>query len=121
MDQNRVDIFFCGHTHLFSRKNIDSSIAPSPQLDPAVQWKSNVFQVITGTCGAEVNGGTPARDAALWHVSNTADIYYFSVVDISGNNVKVTTYAGNTGDYSVLDTFSVLRGFYPWNYLLLLD
>ena len=121
LDQNRVDIFFCGHTHLFSRKNIDSSIAPDPQLTPAVTWNSNVFQVITGTCGAEVNGGTPLRDPTLWHVSNAADTYYFSVVDINGANVKVTTYSGNTGDYSVLDTFSVDKGFFPWNYLLLLD
>lgn len=121
LDQNRVDIFFCGHTHLFSRKNIDSTIAPDPQLTPPVTWNSNVFQVITGTCGAEVNGGTPARNAALWHVANAADTYYFSVVDINGSNVKVTTYSGNTGDYSVLDTFSVDRGFYPWNFLLLLD
>jgi 3',5'-cyclic AMP phosphodiesterase CpdA len=121
MDQNRVDIFFCGHTHLFSRKNIDSTIAPDPQLTPSVTWKSNVFQVITGTCGAEVNGGTPLRDPTLWHVSNTADTYYFSVVDINGSNFKVTTYSGNTDDYSVLDTFSVNKGFYPWNFLLLLD
>ena len=121
MDQNRVDIFFCGHTHLFSRKNIDSSIAPDPQRSPRVTWNSNVFQVITGTCGAPVNGGTPARDAALWHVSNAANTYYFSVVDINGSNVKVTTYAGNTGDYSVLDTFSVNRGFLPENFLLLLN
>src|SRR3989339_1580694 len=76
LDQNRVDIFFCGHTHLFSRKNIDSSITPDPQRNPPVTWKSNVFQVITGTCGAEVNGGRPARNAALWQVSNTVDTYY---------------------------------------------
>jgi 3',5'-cyclic AMP phosphodiesterase CpdA len=119
MDQNRVDIFFCGHTHLFSRKNIDSSIAPDPPLTPPVTWNSNVYQVITGTCGAEVNGGTPLRDPTLWHVANAADTYYFSVVDINGANVKVTTYSGNTGDYSVLDTFSVDKGFFPWNYLLL--
>jgi hypothetical protein len=121
LDQNRVDIFFCGHTHLFSRKNIDSSIAPDPQLTPPVTWNSNVFQVITGTCGVQADGSTPARDPALWHVSNAADTYYFSVVDINGPNVKVTTYSGNTGDYTVLDTFSVDKGFYPWNYLLLLD
>jgi 3',5'-cyclic AMP phosphodiesterase CpdA len=121
LDQNRVDIFFCGHTHLFSRKNIDSSITADPQRTPSVTWNSNVFQVITGTCGAPVNGGTPARDAALWHVANNADTYYFSVVDINGSNVKVTTYSGNTGDYSVLDTFSVDKGFFPWNYLLLLN
>jgi hypothetical protein len=41
------------------------------------------------------------------------------VVDINGANFKVTTYSGNTGDYSVLDTFSVDKGFFPWNYLLL--
>jgi 3',5'-cyclic AMP phosphodiesterase CpdA len=121
MDQNGVDVFFCGHTHLFSRKNIDSSIAPDPQLSPPVTWNSNVFQVITGTCGAEVNGGTSLRDVALWHVSNAADTYYFSVVDINGSNIQVTTYSGNTGDYSVLDTFSVNKGLLPGNFLLLLD
>jgi 3',5'-cyclic AMP phosphodiesterase CpdA len=121
MDQNRVDIFFCGHTHLFSRKNIDGTILPDPPLDPAVTWKSNVFQVINGTCGAEVNGGDPLRDPTLWHVSNAADTYYFSVVDINGSSVKVTTYSGNTGDYSILDVFNVNKSFAPANYWFLLD
>jgi len=121
MDQNRVDVFFCGHTHLFSRKNIDSSIAADPQLTPPVTWNSNVFQVITGTCGAPANGGPIPPERAQWNVHNQADTYYFSVVDINGSNVKVTTYAGGTGDYDVIDTFSVDRGFYSWNYLLLLD
>jgi hypothetical protein len=121
LDQNRVDIFFCGHTHLFSRKNIDSSIAPDPQRTPPVTWNANVFQVITGTCGAPANGGSIPPERAQWNVHNQADTYYFSVVDINGSNVKVTTYGGNTGDYSIIDTFSVDRGFYPWNYLLLLD
>jgi 3',5'-cyclic AMP phosphodiesterase CpdA len=121
MDQNRVDIFFCGHTHLFSRKNIDASIAPDPPLNPEVQWKSNVFQVITGTCGAEVNGGSIPPERSQWNVHNQANTYYFSVVDINGSNVKVTTYSGNTGDYTVLDTFNVNKSFVPANYLLLMD
>ena len=83
LDQNRFDIYFCGHTHLYSRKNIDSSIAPSPQLDPAVQWKSNVFQVLNGTCGAPVDPGPVAVNTTFWHVSNAPNTYYFSVVDIS--------------------------------------
>jgi hypothetical protein len=121
LDQNRFDMYFCGHSHLFSRKNIDSSILPYPQLTHPVQWHSNVFQVLNGTCGAPVDTGSPTVDPTLWHVFNHADTYYFSVVDINGSNVKVTTYGGNTGDYSVIDTFSVDKGFIPCNYLLLLD
>jgi Calcineurin-like phosphoesterase len=118
LDQNCFDMYFCGHAHLYSRKDIDSSIAPYPQLTPPVQWKSNVVQVLNGTCGAPVDTACLTVDRTLWHVFNDDNTYYFSVVDINGPNVKVTTYGGNTGDYRVIDSFSVDRGFFPCNYLL---
>jgi hypothetical protein len=121
LDQNRFDIYFCGHTHLYSRKTIDPSIAPNPQLDPPVQWQSNVVQVLNGTCGAPVTTDTLTVDPTLWHVSHAANTYYFSVVDINGSNVKVTSYGGNTGDYSVIDSFTLNKAFPIGNSLLLLD
>lgn len=110
LDTNRFDAAFFAHIHLFSRKAIDSSIAPNPQLTPPVQWHNNVVQVINGGAGAPpvTNPPTPPIvDPTLWHISQTANTYYFTVVDISGSRVTVTTYQGNTGAYSVLDTFTI--------------
>ncbi len=107
LDQNRFDVYFCGHMHLFSRKTIDSGIAPNPQLTPPVQWHNNVVQVICGTAGAPIVTDPPCVDPALWHVSQAADTYYFTVVDINGNRVKVTSYKGNTGAYRAFDTFTI--------------
>ena len=45
LDNNRFDLYCCGHIHLYSRKAIDSSIPPNPQLNPPVQWHNNVVQL----------------------------------------------------------------------------
>lgn len=110
LDNNLFDAYFCAHVHLFSRKAIDSSIAPNPQLTPPVQWRNNVVQVINGGAGAPIVTNPPYPpivDPALWHVSQAADTYYFTVVDISGSQVTVTTYSGNTGAYTVFDSFTI--------------
>lgn len=121
LDSNRFDIYFCGHTHLYSRRAIDSSINPDPQLHPAVQWKNRVTQVLNGTCGAPVDTGTPVVDRSAWHVFNAADTYYFSVVDINGSSVTVTSYGGTASPYQVIDQFTLSRGTGPGINLLLLD
>ncbi|MCX5890594.1 MAG: metallophosphoesterase [Deltaproteobacteria bacterium] len=119
LDNNNFDLFCCGHTHLYSRKNINSSIAPNPQPTPPIQWKGNVFQLLCGTCGVRVSTGTPKVNPILWHVSNAADTYFFSVVDICGTQVTVNSYKGNTGAYTVFDTFTVQYPLSPVNFLLL--
>ena len=58
LDNNNFDLFCCGHIHLFSRKTIDSSIAPIPPLYP-LRWRNNVVQLLCGTCGAPVSTATP--------------------------------------------------------------
>jgi hypothetical protein len=124
LDTNRFDIAFFAHIHLFSRKAIDSSIAPNPQLTPPVQWHHNVMQVINGAAGAPIvtNPPTPPIvDPALWHISQAADTYYFTVVDISGSRVTVTTYQGNTGAYSVLDSFTINKNTLTGANLMLLN
>jgi hypothetical protein len=106
LDDNRVDFYACGHSHLYSRKTIDSSIAPNPQTDPPrPPWQNNVVQLLNGTSGAGVDTSPPTVDPALWHVFNALDTYYFSVVDISGSLVTVNSYSGNTGAYTVFDSF----------------
>jgi len=111
LDTNRFDVAFFAHVHLFSRKTIDSSIAPNPQLTPPVQWHNNVVQVINGGAGAQIMTNPPyppiVPDPASWHISQAANTYYFTVVDINGSRVTVTTYQGNTGAYSVLDSFTI--------------
>ena len=121
LDNNLFDTYFCAHVHLFSRKSIDSSIAPNPQLTPPVQWRNNVVQVLNGTCGAPVENVTITVNPTLWHVSKAADSYYFSVVDISGSQVTVTSYRGNTGSYKVFDSFTINKSSPAGRNLLLLD
>jgi hypothetical protein len=108
LDDNRFDFYACGHSHLYSRKTIDSSIPPNPQLNPPIEWKNDVVQLLNGTCGAGVDTGTPTVDPALWHISQAANTYYFSVVDIKGSQVMVTSYSGNTGDYTAFDSFTMV-------------
>ncbi|MCX5891353.1 MAG: metallophosphoesterase [Deltaproteobacteria bacterium] len=121
LDNNRFDIFFCGHTHLYSRKTIDSSIAPNPLPVTPLQWHNNVVQVLNGTCGAPVDTGTPTVDPTLWHISQGANTYYFSVVDINGNRVTVNSYSGNTGAYSIFDTFTITKNILTAVDYLLMD
>ena len=106
LDDNRFDLYCCGHNHLFSRKTIDSSIAPSPQLNPPIQWKNNVVQLLTGTMGAPIDPYIMV-DPIKWNVHMDPDNYYFSVVDISGSKLTVTSYRGNTGAYTVFDSFTI--------------
>jgi len=113
LDKNRFDLFCCGHVHLYSRKTINRSIAPDPQLTPPVQWKHNVTQLLTGTCGAPVDTDPPLVNIRKWHVFNDDATYYFSVVDIKGNHVKVTSYGGESSPYQVIDHFKIFRLFWP--------
>jgi len=107
LDDNRFDLYCCGHQHLFSRRTIDSSIPPLPQTTPPVQWRHNVVQLLTGTCGAGVEKSNGFVDPTLWHIDDADNTYYYSVVDISGSKVTVTSYAGNTGAYTVIDSFTI--------------
>jgi len=108
LDDNRFDIYFCGHTHLYSRKTIDSQVQPSPQLNPPVQWKNNVVQLLCGTAGAEATTDPLLVNQAAWHIHMNPNTYYFSVVDINGSQVTVTSYSGSTsGNYNIVDSFTV--------------
>jgi len=121
LDKNRFDFFACGHTHLYSRKTIDSSIKPDPQLTPEVHWINKVVQLLTGTCGAAVDQEKPDVDRTAWHVFNDADTYYFSVVDINGSIVKVTSYGGKASPYQVIDRFTISPNINPAIDLMLLN
>jgi hypothetical protein len=111
IDANKFDMYLCGHQHLYSRKTIDSAVIADPQTVPATApWKNNVVQLLNGTCGADICTTTidpTIKDA--WHVSNKADTYYFSVIDIAGKTVTVTSYSGNTGVYTVFDSFTLVK------------
>jgi hypothetical protein len=110
LDDTGFNIYFCGHTHLYSRKAIDKSIAPDPQTNPPLgPWQNNVVQLLNGTCGAPVDSAALSVDAAKWHVSQAANTYYFSVVDINADQVTVTSYGYNedTAAYGVIDSFVI--------------
>ncbi len=123
LDNNRFDLYCCGHIHLYSRKAIDSSIAPNPQLTPPVQWHNNVVQLQDGTAGAPIVTDPPVvPDPASWHISQTANTYYFSVVDISGSLVTVITYSYNsiTLAWNISDSFTINKNATPAvNFLLM--
>jgi predicted phosphodiesterase len=109
LDANKFDLYACGHSHLYARKTIDGSIPPNPQTTPPTpSWQNNVVQLLNGTCGADITTSTidPTIKTA-WNVHNDANTYYFSVVDISGRTVTVNSYSGNTGVYSMFDTFTI--------------
>jgi hypothetical protein len=126
LDNNLFDAYFCAHVHLFSRKAIDSSIPPNPQPTPPLPqltWKNNVVQVINGGAGAPiVTGPITYVNPTQWHVLNAPNTYYFSVVDISGSQVTVTTYSYNstTTAWDVCDSFTINKNSpAPRNLLLL--
>jgi hypothetical protein len=111
LDSNKFDIYACGHSHLFSRRAIDSTLTPNPPTTPPTpKWKNNVVQLLNGTCGAGPDAGAidPAIKAA-WNVYNDHKTYYFSVIDINGNTVTVNSYKGYLGRYDVFDTFTVTK------------
>ena len=109
LDANKFDMYSCGHSHLYSRKTIDSSVLPYPQTTPPTpMWQNNVVQLLNGTSGTKPE--TALIDPAIrtsWNVHNDTLTYYFSVIDISGSTVTVNSYRGNTGAYSVFDTFTI--------------
>ena len=110
LDSTKFDFYACGHSHLYSRKTIDSSILPDPQtIPPTSPWKNNVVQLLNGTCGAGPSTGYIDPKFSTWNVHNNDHTYYFSVVDISDNTVTVNSYSGYTGAYSVFDTFTITR------------
>jgi len=111
LDSNKFDLYACGHSHLFARRTIDSSVLPNPQTVPQTPaWRNNVVQLINGTCGAGGGGGTvdPAVRVS-WNVHDADKTYYFSVFDINGSTVTVNSYGGYTGAYSLIDTFTITR------------
>jgi hypothetical protein len=111
LDQNNFDIYACGHSHLFSRRTIDSSIPADPAtFPPTPAWQNNVVQLLNGTCGAGPSTGNIYDIVkTLWNVHNDANTYYYSVVDISGNTVTVNSYGGNTGNYTLIDSFKITK------------
>jgi len=108
LDANHFDVYVCGHSHLFSRKTVDSSVAPEPQVSPPVAWHNGVVQLLNGAAGAGPGTGATSRDAS-WNVHNAPQTYYFSVFDVTGSQLTVNSYAGDTGDYSLIDTFVLTR------------
>ena len=109
LDSSKFDFYACGHSHLFARRTIESSILPNPQTVPQTPaWQNNVVQLLNGTCGAGGGGGEvdPAVRVA-WNVHDADKTYYFSVIDINGGTVTVNSFGGYKGSYSVIDTFII--------------
>lgn len=110
IDSCKFDFFACGHSHLYSRRAIDSTIVPDPQTTPPTPpWRNNVVQLLNGTCGAGPSTGTIDPKFATWNVHNNPHTYYYSVIDIQGNTVTVRSYGGRYGAYTLIDTFTITK------------
>jgi hypothetical protein len=79
-----------------------------------------VVQLLTGTMGAPIDPYIMV-DPIPWNVRVTPNTYYFSVVDISGSRVTVNSYQGNTGAYSVFDSFTINKNALTGANLMLLN
>ena len=119
LDNSRFDLYACGHQHIYSRKTIDRYILPEPQTTPPrPPWRHDVVQLLNGTSGADPDQNTPVVDPYAWHIHQDANTYYFSVIDIVGRCVKVTSYGYNTdtADFSVVDKFTIAHNdYYPFH------
>jgi len=111
LDVNKFDMYACGHSHLYSRRTIVDTIPPNPQTTPHTPpWQNNVVQLLNGTCGAGPSTGSVSDTIrSLWNVHNSPMTYYFSVVDVYGDTVKVNSYSGYTGNYAIFDTFIITK------------
>jgi hypothetical protein len=111
LDANKFDMYACGHSHLFSRRVVEDTVHPFPQTTPqTAAWQNNVVQLINGTCGAgpSTEVVNPYVKTA-WNVHNDDDTFYFSVIDVSGGTVTVTSYSGYEGAYTIFDTFTITK------------
>ena len=105
IDTHHFAVYFCGHSHLYSRKTIDSNVLPKPPWPGIGPWQNNVVQLLNGAAGAGPDTGDISVDKDLWHVANDPQTYYFTVVDIDGERVTLTSYKGDTGDYVPFDVY----------------
>jgi 3',5'-cyclic AMP phosphodiesterase CpdA len=110
LDAHRFAVYFCGHSHLYSRRTIDRSVLPNPPWPGIDTWKNNVVQLLNGAAGAGPDTAAVSVDRDLWHVANAPKTYYFTVVDIDGDRVRLTSYMGDTGDYVVFDVYPDVTG-----------
>lgn len=111
LDDNKFDMYLCGHSHLYARRAVDATVLPFPQTKPPTPaWQNNVVQLLCGTCGAGPDVGTIDPNVRVaWDVHNDHETYYFSVIDIAGNTVTVNSYKGHLGTYTVFETFTITR------------
>jgi hypothetical protein len=68
-----------------------------------------------------VSTDTLLVNQTIWNVSNTANTYYFSVIDIDGSKVRVTSYGGQASPYQIIDYFPIPGDDSFARYLLLLQ
>jgi len=70
LDNNKFDMYACGHSHLYARRTIEDTILPKPQtIPPTPAWQNNVVQLLNGTCGAGPSTGSldpNVRPSGMW-------------------------------------------------------
>jgi hypothetical protein len=110
VDAYQFDMFLCGHQHLYSRHAVGNSTVLTPARTAPI-YQNNVVQQLTGTCGAPIDTGNVQVDRTEWNVSNSADTYYFSVMDIAGDTVTVTSYKGfvDKSKYAPFDCYTIQK------------
>lgn len=96
IDDNKYDMFFGAHEHLYSRKTIDSKIAPT--------YKNNIPQIVAGAAGAPVDPMWRVKvDVEEWNIHLC---YHYVLVEVSGDSFTTKAfkvYKDDSGDYHVQD------------------
>jgi len=89
VDMNTVDLLFAGHEHNYSRRLIDSSFSTKDY-----KFTRKVNQVVTGGAGAPLNDAYK-DDRGI--VVPPTPVYHYVIVDVYGNELKITAVALDSG------------------------
>lgn len=79
IDENNINIVFCGHEHNYSRRIIDSNFSSSKY-----KFESKVYQIISGGGGEKLRDSFKSKKGVI---TAPKAKYHFLVVDINENSV----------------------------------
>jgi hypothetical protein len=97
IDDNKFDIFYGAHEHLYSRHTMDSSMSQN--------YKNNVVQIVSGCGGAQPDSVKDIKvNMQSWNVKLWM---HFIVVEVNGNTVTSKAYRvySDSSDTYYMDEF----------------
>lgn len=98
IDENKIDIVFCGHEHNYSRRLIDSSFSTEKY-----KYFNNVYQITAGGGGEKLKDKFTSKRGVI--VRPKAK-YHFLVVDIDEDSIYVKAVSV---DGKIIDKFEIIK------------